>query len=556
VNNDDNQLYLSFMREGAQGAWLTTIRFTPEPHRPALLLPLYHVLGKIARLLGLSNELAFHLARLSGGVLLLIVAYWLSTLCLPPGIARQSAFLLVCFSSGLGWLLALARLADRVIVPVDIRVPEASTFLTIMTSPHFVLGITLQLLTFIFYLSAGRHASVRPGARAGYLLAAALCLLLLSITLVYNVIVVAAALGGYALIRCGQQRRLWVPELWQALAVGAPTTAVIAYYYVLLRFDPFWRIAYGEHDVVRTPGLLALVLGYGLVFWLALWGLAVWAQKGQWSPPRILLVVWVASNGLLLYAPLAFQGKLAAGWHVGLSILAAVGLHQGFLHRLRLKQVAALLSGSQRDPLATLRNVTLILTVPSTLLVALVGFRVALAEHYFPYFLPVEDVQAVAWLETQTDHEDVFLASYAISNYGVAHSDARSFLGHQFAVIDPQGKDRALRHFYSRAASEEERHALVDAYGITFVYYGAHERVLEGAKGLSLSTAQNALSALPDLWVWPGQRTGVEPIDHRRDRDSVRLDSSSSLDHVPWLVPVYRQGETVIYRVQDEGEQT
>jgi len=55
-NNDDNQLYLSFMREGAQGSWLTTIRFTPEAHQAALLLPIYQVLGKAARFLGLSNE--------------------------------------------------------------------------------------------------------------------------------------------------------------------------------------------------------------------------------------------------------------------------------------------------------------------------------------------------------------------------------------------------------------------------------------------------------------------------------------------------------------------
>ena len=511
VNNDDGQLYLSFMREGAQGAWLTTIRFTPEPHPPALLLPLYLILGKVARLLGLANELVFHLARLAGSALLLIAVYLFSTLCLSPGAARRSAFLMVCFSSGWGWLLVLAGLADRAIVPVDIRVPEASTFLTLMTSPHFVLGIVLQLLTFIFFLGAGR--------RPGYLFGGALCLLLLSITLVYNVIVVAAAVGGYALIRCWQQRRLWALELRQAAIIGAPTVPVVLYYYVMFRVDPFWRVVYGEHDVVRTPGLMALLLGYGLVFGLALWGLAVWAQRGQWSAPRILLVTWVVSNGLLLYAPLAFQGKLATGWHVGLCILAAVGLHDGLLHRLRRTTDAG--QGIRRDPLSTVRNVVLIMTVPSTLLVALVGFRVALVEHYFPYFLPVEDVQAVAWLKTHIDDHDVVLASYGVSNYLVAHSDARSYLGHQFAVIDPQGKDQALRRFYSSAASEEERRALVDANGITFVYSGAHERTLDGAEH-------------------PPGRGRAGP---------------TWLDRVPWLAPVYRQGEIKIYGVGKEGSQ-
>jgi uncharacterized membrane protein len=157
-----------------------------------------------------------------------------------------------------------------------------------------------------------------------------------------------------------------------------------------------------------------------------------------------------------------------------------------------------------------LRNVVLILTVPSTLLVALIGFRVALGEHYYPYFLDIEDVRAVAWLEAHTDGGDVVLSSYAIGNYLVAHSEARSFLGQQFAVIDPQGKDRAMRLFYSGQASMRDQRALVTSYGITYVYYGRHER---------------ALGTLN-----PG--------------------------NVPWLVPVYQQDETAIYCVYVDEEKS
>jgi hypothetical protein len=516
VNNDDNQLYLSFMREGARGSWLTTIRTTPEAHAPALLLPVYLVLGKIARVLTLSNESVFHLARLCGGVALLVVAYWLAALCLPgdlPSVGGssldampRSALLLVAFSSGLGWLLVITLLADRAIVPVDIRIPETSTFLTVYSSPHFALGVTLQLLTFICYLQAG--------SRPWILLGGSVCLLLLSITLVYNVIVVAAAIGSYALIRCGQRRALWTPELRRALALGAPSAPVILYYVAVLRLDPFWRVAYGEHDVVRTPGPLALLLGYGFVLFLAAWGLVIWVRERRWLSPRLLLACWVVSNGLLLYAPLAFQGKLAAGWHVGLCLLAAVGLHQGLLawvHGRRRRHRGGEEAGRAAGLVPTVRNVALILTVPSTLLVALIGFRVALAEHYFPYFVPDEDVQAVAWLETHSGPDDVILASYAIGNYVASHSEARSFLGHQFAIVDPHGKDRALRRFYSGAATDVERRALLSSYGITFVYYGAHEH-----------------------------RLGLEGVGRPFDPEDA-----------PWLVRVYEQGRTAVYRVHD-----
>ena len=510
ANNDDNQVYLSWMRDGARGAWLVTWRTTPESHSPALVLPGYLILGKIARLVGLGNVLVFHLARLSAGVLLLVVAYWFVMLCLPsvdgasPGglganAMRQSAFLLIAFSSGLGWLLVVTRLADRAIVPVDIRVPEISTFVTAYSSPHFVLGISLQLLTLICYLYAGRH----PWA----LLGGAVSLLLLSITLVYNVIVVAAAIGSYALIRCWQRRTLCAPELRQALAVGAPSAPVVLYYLVLFRLVPFWRVVYGEQDIVRTPNPLALALGLGVCLVLALWGLAIWARERRWSLPRMLLACWVVSNGVLLYAPLSFQGKLAAGWHVGLCIVAAVGLQEGLLvwARDRWKTVQRGDSaGRMQRQLSTLRNVVLILTVPSTLLVALLGVRVALTERYFPYYLDIDDVQAVAWLARHTGSDDVVLASYAIGNYGVGHSDARWFLGHPFAVIDPQGKERALRAFYREGAADQQRRDLVASYGITFVYHGAYEQALGGFE--------------------PGG--------------------------VPWLERVYRQGGTDIYRVK------
>jgi hypothetical protein len=60
----------------------------------------------------------------------------------------------------------------------------------------------------------------------------------------------------------------------------------------------------------------------------------------------------------------------------------------------------------------------------------------------------------------------------------VAHSPARAFLGHQFAVLDPIGKDRALRRFYSGRATEEEQRDIVRTYGITHVFHGALERDL------------------------------------------------------------------------------
>jgi hypothetical protein len=335
-----------------------------------------------------------------------------------------------------------------------------------------VLGVTLELLAFIFYLGSGQHK--------GYLFASALCLLLLSVTLVYNVIVVASVLVVYTAIRCIQKRRLWVPELWRMIAVGLPSVPVIGYYYWLLKVAPFWHIVYGDHDVVHSPGPVALVLGYGIVFGLAVWGLVCWVRQRQWTCSRTLVATWVAVNGLLLYAPLAFQGKLMAGWHVGLCIVAAAGLHEGLLPWVHRRSWFRRWATNALGPRAstTVRNVVLILSIPSTLLVALIGFRVALAERYFPYFLPADDVEAVHWLASQTGEDDVLLSSYGIGNYWVAHSEGRSFLGHQFAVLDPVSKARTVHRIYAGQMNDTELRQLVDSFGIDYVFHGALEREL------------------------------------------------------------------------------
>lgn len=468
ANNDDAAPYLSFMREGARGDWLTTFRFTPEPHRPALVLPLYLLLGKVARLVGLSDVGMFHIARLLCGIVLLAVVCWFLTCCLPSGTMRQSAFLLVCFSAGLGWLLIVVGLADTVIMPIDIRIPESSTFLIIFTSPHFVLGVAFELLTFIFFLGGGRQR--------WHLLLAAVSLLLLSLTLVYNVIVVAVTLSISALVYCLVQRKIWMPVIWQTILVGLVAVPVVLYYYILFRFDPFWSIVYGKQDVVHSPNLLALVLGYGLVFGLAVWGLIAWFRQHSWTMPKILLTTWTITNGLLLYMPLSFQGKLAAGWHIALCAMAAVGLHEGLLPWLqRQSWFARLASRSPRLP-QTARNVIVILTIPTTLLISLIGFRVAAVEHYFPYFLPVGDVNAVAWLGPQVTGSDVVLSSYGIGNYLVAHTDARAFLGHQFAVIDPLAKSQIVQRFFEGQLDAQERQTLFGDYGITWIFYGTMEK--------------------------------------------------------------------------------
>jgi hypothetical protein len=292
----------------------------------------------------------------------------------------------------------------------------------------------------------------------------------------------------------------------RTVAVGLPSVPIVAYYYLLFNTDSFWHAVYRERLVFPTANLLALAMGYGLVLWLAVWGVVQWMRSRQWSAPRLLVVCWAIVNGLLVYAPFAFQGRLMTGWHVGLCILAAVGLHSGLLPGVKRQRWFAKLASQSPHALFTVRNVVLILAVPSTLLVALLGLKIALEEHYYPYYLPGADVRAVDWLASRTDRNAVLLSSYGIGNYWIGHSAGRAVLGHQYAVVAPQAKSEAVHRFFSGEASEQEMRVLSRSLGATYVFYGTLER-------------------------------GLGTLDP---------------EGISWLRPVYGEGEVAIYRIDPD----
>lgn len=60
----DGHSYLAKMQQGWAGQWAFHLPFTEEAHQGAFIFTFYLLLGHVARALGLSLPLTFHLARL------------------------------------------------------------------------------------------------------------------------------------------------------------------------------------------------------------------------------------------------------------------------------------------------------------------------------------------------------------------------------------------------------------------------------------------------------------------------------------------------------------
>src|SRR5205807_9206897 len=98
---DDATTYLAKMRQGADGSWLWNDPYTSEAHGGVFLFAFYLLAGHLAALLHLPLIAAYHLARISGAIALVLAADRLCRRLLSAEL-RRLALVLVILASGAG----------------------------------------------------------------------------------------------------------------------------------------------------------------------------------------------------------------------------------------------------------------------------------------------------------------------------------------------------------------------------------------------------------------------------------------------------------------------
>jgi hypothetical protein len=474
VSPDDVSVYLAAMYQGERRMWLYRQPFDPSSIAPLLMYPLYLMLGQLAGLLGADLTSIYHLARLACGVAILVVAdRWTRALFENRG-QRITAWLLVAFSSGLGWLLAMVPVRGVYPRLPDLRLSEASTFLAAFAAPHFALGVALEAASLLaFWRATERRRWALWSAGSG------LALVGLGLTYPFTLPVAYVTMGAYVVwIGWREGRRQWVKGLRAALVAGGIPLPLVLYYMKMFFFDPFWRGTHVAQNVIPTPGLGWLVAGYGLPLALAVWGGVTAWRENENSGPWGVLTLWALLNGLALYLPVTFQWRLANGWHFALALLAGRGLVEGAVPWLARRGAVRALRRSSPRPRDTLRRVVLILTVPSTLMVVLLGTRIALTERGFPYYMPERELQAMGELAGEVSFEDMVLGAYPTGNVLPSRALCRVVVGQQFATLDPEGKLEDVARFFDEGTADGERREILARYGVTVVNYGQWERML------------------------------------------------------------------------------
>ncbi len=471
-NVEDCNSYIAKMEQGARGEWLFHISYTSEEHRGALLFIFHILLGKVALLLNLSSIATYHLARLLFGFLLLLAIYVFISYFVHFRALRRISFLLVCFSSGLGWLMVGLKIVPLLgDVPVDFWVPEAFTFLVIYAFPHLALAGVLMLSTFLLLMMAFDKGQIRFSFLAG------IACFLLGLIVPFYIFIIYAVLGGYLLALFLRKGIPFFELKLSAIAVLIPVPVIIYNAYVFSS-NPVFRI-WAEQNIVLSPHPVHYLLGYGIVGPLAIGGVRYFLKRKE--ERGLFLVAWVLIVPPLLYAPFNLQRRLIEGFQIPLCILASFGISRYVLPAITRFRLVKALTRFERYTLPKLRRfivtIIVLVTVPSNLLL-LLGNSLEVAKCEPPIFHDVEELEAINWLKENTSHQDIVLSSYETGNLIPARSGNRVFLGHGSETIRLEEKRLIVEKFFKSETSDAYRVGVLKSYKISYVFFGPRERGL------------------------------------------------------------------------------
>jgi hypothetical protein len=510
---EDCYSYLAKMRQGAEGAWLFHIAYTPEAHPRALFFLFHLLLGKVAAgvdsllpggALASRMVLVYHLARWIFGLGLLLTLYRFLAAFTSRRVVRRLAWVMVTFGGGLGWLLVLLGQPEWLgSLPLDFILPEGFTFLVLYAFPHIALGRTLLLCGGLSLLRAWqielapvRCTRARPSAinvgRAsrpsgpisdqprsqpiqqaperpiGWALVTGFLWLAMGLIVPFYVAVAWAVAGASLIVIALRDRRLPWTRVSLACLAGLISTPIVLYSAWRFTSDPVYA-AWAAQNQILSPHPLHYLAAYGVPL-----GLAAFAVRDAWSSknPTWLALGWVGMAPLLIYLPFNLQRRLVEGVQVPLSLLAAMGL----------MKIADFEPSSPSLRSKLMIGIMLIILIPTNVLI-ITGSTMSLRGQPDPIFRDKGELIALDWLSRRVGPSDVVLASYETGNYLPVRVGARAFVGHGPESVHAHRKKAQVARFFNvedHASTTDNawRRHLLEEYGVDYVFWGPKEQSL------------------------------------------------------------------------------
>lgn len=465
----DYHSHLAKMWQGYRGQWRYRLLFTPEAHQGAYLQTFYVVLGHLARLLGLGLPLTYQVARMTLGFLMLLAVYRFIAHFVAPVRTRRVAFLLATTASGLGWLTEVfAPTQPDGISPMDFWLFDGYTYLAVLTFPHFCAATGLLLAVFLLLL---RHPE---GPSPGDGLLAVLASLVLGLIHPHILLVADLLPVLYWAVEGLRTRRVAWRGLVTVMAMGVAQLPLLAYDVWVFQTQPIFA-GWAAQNLTLSPPLRVYLWGYGVLLALGGVGVAAWARRG--GQGLALPLLWIGLVAVLVYLPWNLQQRFLEGVQVPLGLLAGVGLVHATAIGLRRERSVERLQTMRGGWLA--RAAVIALAMMSHLYLT-AELTLAAATATPALFWPADVLAGVDWLGENAAWEETVLAGPEVGSLIPTRIGHRVVLGHRMETVGYEGKRAAVARFFAAGTPNAERVALLEEWGVAYMFHGPDERALGG----------------------------------------------------------------------------
>jgi len=445
LNPIDGNSYLAKMYEGWRGEWRFTLPYTAEDSRGGYLFFLYLALGHLARVMGGSRILLFHLARIAASLVMLASLHRFLGSTIDDKRVILTAFSIAVLGSGMGWIALMFGLFTS-----DFWVAEAYPFLSAYANPHFPLGLALLLYVFTF-----NQDKKQENRKVWWkiLLAAFLMGLVMPFGVVLALLVLLAVAAWELYPRFDKFKNS--TNLWRAFWVLLGGVPVLFYDLWVIHQDRLLSV-WNAQNKTPSPSLVDLLISLSPVLFLAV--LAVpWVIRSESSNIR-LLIVWSLIGLVLLYIPWDLQRRFMMGIFIPLSTLAAIGLGK--------------IAKSARA--YSLLSVILILFIIPTNIIVLLASLQGAAKHDKQLYLTKEELQAYQWIEANTMPDALILAAPENGLLIPGYTGRRVFYGHPFETPNSEHELNRVMSFF-QGDMDQTSSLLSQA---DYLYIGPREREL------------------------------------------------------------------------------
>ena len=473
----DHAQYFSWMRELTTQN-LAANMMTPEANRPLFFNLLWWGMARLGSVFGVGYAFMFQVLRIVATILFLLLTYRVCAWFFDDHLKRKTAFVLVTFTSGFGWVLIVIKYltGNELMFPLDVFIAEGNTLLGILGYPHFI-AAALYIFIFDLVLRGQRKGQLRYAVWAG------LAALFLGWQHAYDLVSIYAVLLAYAVLLWLRDKKLPIYMIWSGLIIGFISVWPALYSVLLTSLDPVWKDVLKQfaNAGVYTPNLLHLPILFGFTFLLAIYSVIRINpfRLKLMDNNRLFILGWFLVTFLLIYLPVDYQIHLLNGWQVPMAILATIGLYDFVLPRIKgFLARSAWREKFSADSLRLIAAAGLILAVVPTNLYLFSWRFLDLSRHDYPYYLYKDELQAMEWLDENAQPDDVIISSLTVGQYIPAMTGSHAYLAHWAQTLDFFTKTETVNTFFGVQSDQAAQAAILLDEEIDYVFYGPAEKAL------------------------------------------------------------------------------